>query len=160
MIFKLDHTPCGIIGNCILTSGYFALGPHVGHIEYLQFAAKLRTYNHGKYRHVVAINGDQATISKYGYLPIPAKDRAIVIHALSCVDDVFIYDEDNVAYPIRTLQPKLFINAGDRGQSNANKEEMQECMNTDCIPIWAGLRKIESTHNLIENIALSHKIHQ
>lgn len=73
----------------VFTNGVFDL-LHVGHIRLLQFARAQGD------RLVAAINSDaSAARAKGPDRPIvPAHERAEVLRALRCVDDVQIFDED------------------------------------------------------------------
>nr|AQS31713.1 hypothetical protein [uncultured archaeon]AQS31815.1 hypothetical protein [uncultured archaeon] len=103
-------------GKIVIASGYF--DPlHIGHIEHLQLAKEIAGEN-GKL--IVIVNNDKQARLKKGYEFMPLKERAEIVKALACVDDVFIsIDEDkSVIKSIRAVHEKyganIFAKGGDR----------------------------------------------
>lgn len=93
----------------VATSGYF--DPlHIGHIEYLELAKKLGE------KLVVIINNDHQAALKKGRAFMPAEERAKIIAALRCVDEVVIsIDQDaTVCKTLEMLKPNIFAKGGDR----------------------------------------------
>jgi len=67
----------------VITSGYFD-PVHVGHIECLELAKELGD------KLIVIVNNDHQAHLKKGKAFMPVHDRAKIIQALSCVDEVFM----------------------------------------------------------------------
>jgi cytidyltransferase-like protein len=98
-----------------IVSGYF--GPlHTGHLDLFEAARERRGYL------VVIVNNDRQQILKKGRLIQPDADRARIVSALRCVDDVLVAVEDGPGidgsfdllrerYPDAELE---FCNGGDR----------------------------------------------
>ena len=88
----------------VLTNGVFDL-LHVGHLRLLHFAR-----NQGEWL-VVAINSDASARRLKGpNRPItPAEERREALFALSCVDDVQIFDEDTPELLIMRLRPDVLV---------------------------------------------------
>jgi len=92
----------------VFTNGCFDL-IHYGHIKYLQKAKELGD------RLVVAINSD-ASVKKLkgsGRPVINELDRAHVISALDCVDQVVIFSEATPLKLIRKIKPSFLVKGGD-----------------------------------------------
>lgn len=92
----------------VFTNGVFDL-LHPGHVRYLQAARA-----HGDVL-VVAVNSDRSVRANKGpSRPItPARERAELLAALSCVDAVVEFDEDTPAEIIRRLQPDVLVKGAD-----------------------------------------------
>jgi len=93
----------------VVASGYF--DPiHVGHIEYLEMAAKL-----GDKLVVIVNNDNQATLKK-GAPFMTEEDRLKIVSSLKCVDEVFLsIDEDpTVCKSLQAVNPDIFAKGGDR----------------------------------------------
>ena len=88
----------------VFTNGVFDL-LHVGHLRLLHFAR-----DQGD-RLIVAINSDaSARRIKGPRRPIiPAQERAEMLFALRCVDDVQIFEEDTPEPLIRRLLPDVLV---------------------------------------------------
>ena len=88
----------------VLTNGVFDL-LHVGHLRLLHFAR-----NQGDWL-VVAINSDASAglIKGPGRPVVPAHERAEMLRALRCVDDVQIIDDDTTELLIRRLRPVVLV---------------------------------------------------
>jgi cytidyltransferase-like protein len=98
-----------------IVSGYF--GPlHTGHLDLFEAARERSGYL------VVIVNNDRQQVLKKGRLIQPDKDRARIVAALRCVDDVLVAVEDGPGidasfdvlrerYPDTELE---FCNGGDR----------------------------------------------
>lgn len=85
---------------------------HVGHIEMFQKARALGD------RLVVILNADVWLMKKKGYVFMPEQERKKLLEALRDVDEVFLYKPNplvmDVSGALRTLQPAIFANGGDR----------------------------------------------
>ena len=93
----------------VAVSGYF--DPlHVGHIEYLEMAAKLGD------ELVVIVNNDTQASLKKGKSFMEESDRVRIVQALKCVDRaVLSVDTDrSVCESLRLVAPNVFANGGDR----------------------------------------------
>ena len=96
----------------VVASGYF--DPiHVGHIEYLELAAKQGDWL------VVIVNNDKQAKIKKGKSFMPEEDRVKIVSSLECVDEVFLsIDEDSsVCKSIEKIEPHIFAKGGDRFSS-------------------------------------------
>jgi len=105
------------------TSGVFDL-LHPGHVEYLEDARAQCDVL------VVAVNSNSSVRAIKGdHRPIcDERDRARVVAALTSVDLVFLFSEENNASNIRLLKPDLYLKAGEyseRGLTSAAIVEEQ-----------------------------------
>lgn len=106
-----------------LANGCFDLF-HVGHIRYLHAAKQLG----GKL--VVAVNADESVrkLKGDGRPLMPAAERAEILSALSDVDAVVIFEEDNVRALIREIRPDVQVKGTDyTHQSVPERETVIEC---------------------------------
>lgn len=92
----------------VLTNGCFDL-LHVGHITYLEAAARLGDVL------VVAINSDESVRAIKGQSRplIGERDRARMLAALTCVDHVVIFTEPTPHSVLRALRPDVLVKGGD-----------------------------------------------
>ena len=92
----------------VFTNGCFDI-LHPGHTRYLRAARELGDYL------VVAVNSDRSvTAIKGPERPVFNEQvRAELLAALSCVDTVFIFDEDNPLKVIQYLLPDILVKGGD-----------------------------------------------
>ena len=96
-------------GRTVVASGYF--DPiHVGHIEYLEMAAKFGD------KLVVIVNNDNQAALKKGAPFMTEEDRLKIVSSLKCVDEVFLsIDEDStVCRSLQAVNPDIFAKGGDR----------------------------------------------
>lgn len=91
----------------VFTNGCFDL-LHVGHVAYLQEAARLGDIL------VVATNSDRSVRNLKGPArPVIAEqDRAAMLVALECVDFVTIFDDATPCAMLRTLRPDVLVKGG------------------------------------------------
>lgn len=92
-----------------MASGYF--DPiHVGHIEYLEMAAKLGD------KLIVVVNNDNQAALKKGAPFMTEGDRLKIVSSLKCVDEAFLsIDEDpTVCRSLQAVSPDIFAKGGDR----------------------------------------------
>ncbi|MCD5316128.1 D-glycero-beta-D-manno-heptose 1-phosphate adenylyltransferase [Kineosporia babensis] len=92
----------------VATGGCFDL-LHRGHITMLQQARALGDLL------VVCLNSDESVTRLKGH-PRPivtAADRAAVLSALGCVDEVVVFDEDTPEQILDLLRPDVFVKGGD-----------------------------------------------
>jgi rfaE bifunctional protein nucleotidyltransferase chain/domain len=82
---------------------------HVGHARYLADAAA-----HGDFL-VVAVNDDAGTrrMKGEGRPVVPARDRAMLVAALSCVDAVLLFPDDTVERVLREIRPAVHAKGTD-----------------------------------------------
>ena len=88
----------------VFTNGVFDL-LHVGHVRLLQFARAQGDHL------IVAINSDASASRVKGpdRPVVPAHERAEVLRALRCVDDVQIFDDDTPELLIQRLRPDVLV---------------------------------------------------
>ena len=95
--------------NVVFTNGVFDI-LHPGHVRYLQAARALGD------KLIVAINSDRSvrTLGKAPNRPInPEHERAEVLRALACVDEVVIFDEPDPHAIISKIQPDILVKGSD-----------------------------------------------
>lgn len=92
----------------VFTNGCFDL-LHLGHVGLLEQARALGD------RLIVGLNSDQSVRAiKGAWRPlVPQGERADVLRALRCVDEVVIFDEPTPARLIEELQPDVLVKGGD-----------------------------------------------
>jgi D-glycero-beta-D-manno-heptose 1-phosphate adenylyltransferase len=97
----------------VFTNGVFDI-LHPGHVRYLQAARALGD------KLIVAINSDRSAraLGKSADRPInPENERAEVLRALACVDEVVIFDEDTPHEVIKKIQPDILVKGADWGEN-------------------------------------------
>jgi D-glycero-beta-D-manno-heptose 1-phosphate adenylyltransferase len=97
----------------VFTNGVFDI-LHPGHVRYLQAARALGD------KLIVAINSDRSVraLGKSSNRPInPENERAEVLRALACVDEVVIFDEDTPHEIITAIQPDILVKGADWGEN-------------------------------------------
>ena len=91
---------------------------HIGHVRMMQEAKKLGD------KLVVILNNDNWLKKKKGYFFMPQDERAEIIKALACVDEVMLtrHPENpadmSVCESLLELRPDIFANGGDRTDKN------------------------------------------
>jgi D-glycero-beta-D-manno-heptose 1-phosphate adenylyltransferase len=106
-----------------LANGCFDL-LHVGHVRYLHAAKQLGG------RLVVAINSDESVrkLKGEGRPLMPAGERAEILAALSDVDAVIIFSEDDVRALVREIRPDVQAKGTDyTADSVPEKDVVIEC---------------------------------
>ena len=96
----------------VFTNGVFDI-LHPGHVRYLQEARALGD------RLIVGVNSDRSVraLNKAPGRPINSEDeRAEVLRALACVDEVVIFDEDTPHEIIAKIQPDILVKGADWGE--------------------------------------------
>jgi rfaE bifunctional protein nucleotidyltransferase chain/domain len=95
-------------GRIALANGCFDV-LHVGHVRYLQGAREEAD------RLLVGVNGDASVrrLKGEGRPVLPAADRALLVAALSCVDFVVVFEEDDVRGLIAALRPEVHCKGTD-----------------------------------------------
>lgn len=92
----------------VFTNGCFDI-LHRGHIRYLNQAKALGDVL------IVGVNSDSSIQRLKGPdRPINSvEDRVDVLSALSCIDDIVVFDDDTPCNLIRTIRPNVFVKGGD-----------------------------------------------
>jgi D-beta-D-heptose 7-phosphate kinase/D-beta-D-heptose 1-phosphate adenosyltransferase len=92
----------------VFTNGCFDI-LHVGHVSYLEKAAKL-----GKHL-IVGLNDDASVRRLKGETRplVHELDRAKILASLACVDAVVIFHEDTPEKLIKTIRPDILVKGGD-----------------------------------------------
>ena len=96
----------------VFTNGVFDV-LHPGHVRYLKEARALGD------RLIVGINSDRSVraLGKGPHRPInPEHERAEVLRALACVDEVVIFDEPDPHAIIARIQPDILVKGADWGE--------------------------------------------
>ena len=127
----------------VAASGYF--DPlHAGHVEYLEFAKKLGDIL------VVILNNDEQAKLKKGKSFMPFEERAKILNALECVDEVFfsIDKDESVCESLKKVNPDIFAKGGDRFVNEIPESPICRELGIDIID---GLgEKIQSSSDLIK----------
>jgi D-glycero-beta-D-manno-heptose 1-phosphate adenylyltransferase len=130
----------------VFTNGVFDI-LHPGHVRYLQSARALGD------RLIVGVNSDRSAraLRKAPGRPINSQDdRAEVLRALACVDEVVIFDEDTPHEIIKTLQPDILVKGADWGENAIVGRDIVEARGGKVVRIE--LAEGYSTTKIIERI--------
>lgn len=106
----------------VFTNGCFDL-IHVGHVTYLEKAARL-----GKHL-IIGLNNDASVRRLKGETRplVHEVDRARVLAALACVDAVILFGEDTPAELIKEIKPDVLVKGGDyKAEDVVGKEDAGE----------------------------------
>ena len=92
----------------VFTNGCFDI-LHRGHVLYLQQAAMLGQHL------VVGLNSDASVRRLKGETRplVHEEDRAVLLSALGCVDEVVMFTEDTPAELLSVLRPDILVKGGD-----------------------------------------------
>jgi len=110
----------------VVSGGFDPL--HAGHVAMMQAAKNQCDHL------TVLLNSDAWLLRKKGYVSVPYEQRAAVVLALRCVDDVIpaVDDDDTVTQSLRELRGQFypedtitFMNGGDRGRDNVPEAEVK-----------------------------------
>jgi D-beta-D-heptose 7-phosphate kinase/D-beta-D-heptose 1-phosphate adenosyltransferase len=113
-------------GTVVATGGCFDV-LHPGHISTLQRARQLGDML------VVLMNSDTSVRRLKGESR-PAQreaDRAAVLRALECVDEVVVFDDDTPVRALRRLRPDVFVKGGDYSATQIPE--------TEAMASWGGI---------------------
>lgn len=132
-------------GTVVATGGCFDL-LHVGHVRTLEAARALGDCL------VVLLNGDRSVRALKGpERPLVSElERAAMLKALGCVDEVAIFDEPEPSKALRLLRPDVWAKGGDYA--------MDELPEHEAVASWGGRTAIlpylegRSTTRLIEEV--------
>ncbi|NUO90141.1 MAG: D-glycero-beta-D-manno-heptose 1-phosphate adenylyltransferase, partial [Dermatophilaceae bacterium] len=106
---RADDGPFDAAGPCVVaTGGCFDL-LHAGHVATLRAARALGD------RLVVCLNSDASVrrLKGDGRPIVPQGDRARLLLALECVDEVVVFDEDTPVDVLRRVRPDIWTKGGD-----------------------------------------------
>ena len=94
-------------GRVVFTNGCFDM-LHIGHVRYLEAA---REYGDVM---IVGVDSDESFRRHKGRNPLfPQHDRAEMLRALSCVDEVRIFEEGTLVKLIEEIQPDVLVKGED-----------------------------------------------
>jgi rfaE bifunctional protein nucleotidyltransferase chain/domain len=132
-------------GTVVATGGCFDL-MHAGHVALLQAARALGDCL------VVLVNSD-ASVRRLKGRDRPyqtAADRAAVLRALACVDDVIVFDEDTPVDALERLRPEVFVKGADYSIDQLVESDVMARWHgqTVVVPYLAG----RSTSRLLERM--------
>lgn len=130
----------------VFTNGCFDI-LHRGHVTYLQQAAALGGHL------IIGLNSDDSVKRLKGAArPVNSEaDRAFLLAALSCVDDVVIFGEDTPEALLSCLRPDVLVKGGDyrvdevAGRAYAGRVEILPFV--DGYSTTAAIRKIQQAGN-------------
>ncbi|MDY6971840.1 MAG: D-glycero-beta-D-manno-heptose 1-phosphate adenylyltransferase [Thermodesulfobacteriota bacterium] len=133
----------------VFTNGCFDI-LHPGHIRYLFAARALGNYL------TVAVNSDRSVRAIKGPKRPILKEQARmeVLAALSCVDSVFVFDEEDPLRVIRYLLPDTLVKGGDWAEEEIIGADVVKKAGGEVkrIPFVEGF----STTDVIENVLALH----
>ena len=118
----------------VATGGCFDL-LHAGHVATLQAARRLGD------RLVVCLNSDASVRRLKGEdrPVVPERDRARLLAALDCVDDVVVFDEDTPVHVLAQLRPDIWVKGGDYAE-----DDLPE---SDLLATWGGRTVVVPFHD-------------
>ena len=126
---------------------------HIGHLRMFNEAKALASEFTGKL--IVIVNNDEFLLEKKGYVFMPWDERAELISALACVDNVIQANDDDrtVCETLKELRPDIFANGGDRGVNTTPEAKL--CEELDIELMWnIGGGKVRSSSNLVREISM------
>lgn len=128
----------------VFTNGCFDM-LHVGHLTTLEFAKQQGDVL------IVGINSDSSVRQLKGPTRpiIPQEERARMIKALRCVDQVIVFDELTVERLLREVKPDVYVRGG---TSVLNEKELLACR-SDCTITVAPASNDVSTTTILGRIA-------
>ena len=105
---ELAERAAALAHPVVMTNGVFDI-LHRGHVLYLQQAAMLGDHL------IVGLNSDASVKRLKGETRplVRQEDRAVIMSALGCVDEVVIFDEDTPHELLSVLKPDILVNGGD-----------------------------------------------
>ena len=130
----------------VFTNGVFDI-LHPGHVRYLQEARALGD------KLIVGVNSDRSVraLNTAPGRPINSEEeRAEVLRALACVDEVVIFDEDTPHEIIGKIQPDILVKGADWGEQAIVGRDIVEAKGGRVVRIK--LAEGYSTTKIIERI--------
>jgi rfaE bifunctional protein nucleotidyltransferase chain/domain len=120
---------------------------HVGHVRYLQAASQEADVL------VVAVNDDRSVreLKGEGRPILPAADRAALVAALGCVDDVVVFPETTVGPLLEALRPDVHCKGTDYTIDSVPEREIVKAYGGRTAIV--GDPKNHSTRDLLARIA-------
>lgn len=136
----------------VATNGCFDI-LHAGHVRYLEEARALGD------RLVVGLNSDRSVAELKGPgRPVNEQhNRAMVLSALRCVDDVCIFDGLRCADFLTAAFPDIYVKGGDYTEETMDKEERAalECAKIVFVPLIPGCSTTGIIRKLVGQVAES-----
>lgn len=119
---------------------------HVGHVRYLADAA-----GHGDFL-VVAVNDDAGTRRLKGAdRPVmPARDRALLVAALACVDAVLTFEDDTVEGLLRELRPAVHAKGTDYARDTVPERDVARALGIETV--IAGDPKTHASREVVARV--------
>lgn len=139
----------GILRTVMCSGGFDPL--HAGHLDYLEAA-----HQYGPV--VVVLNSDAWLVKKKGYCFMPWADRARILMALRCVNNVLSVDDQNgtVVRALFDYHPIYFANGGDRTEANPDEDAVCEELNIKQL-FGIGGDKVASSSEMVDSAFLAHR---
>jgi rfaE bifunctional protein nucleotidyltransferase chain/domain len=136
-------------GTVVATGGCFDL-IHPGHVGVLEAARRLGDCL------IVCLNSDESVRRLKGTgRPLQGEqDRATVLRALRCVDEVIVFDEDTPVEALRALRPDVWVKGGD--YAGIELPEAAVLAEWGGIAVTVPYQPGRSTSNLVELAGLAH----
>lgn len=130
----------------VLTNGVFDI-LHVGHISYLQEAAKLGDFL------IVAVNSDESVKRLKGPLRplMPERERAEILSAIEGVDAVVVFRENTVESLLRAVRPDVHAKGTDYTKESVPEKEVAEELEIEVAIV--GAPKDHSVTDIVEKIS-------
>jgi len=118
---------------------------HVGHIRYIQHAAKFGDV-------VVLLNSDAWLRRKKGFVFMPFEERAEIIRSIKGVVGVMPVDDTDgsVRKGLIELQPDYFAKGGDRGRENTPEQDICDVLGITMLWSIGGDDKIQASSRLVD----------
>jgi len=119
---------------------------HIGHIRLFEAAKALGDHL------LVVLNCDAWLVRKKGRAFMNQEERAEIIRAFRCVDEIFILesDQDHVGEAIEKFRPAIFANGGDR-RNDQDIPEAEVCRRLGVAMVFnVGGDKLRSSSELLK----------
>ncbi len=119
---------------------------HTGHLGMLEQARRLGDCL------VVLLNSDASVrrLKGAGRPIVGEADRAALLRALACVDDVVLFDEDTPCAALERLRPDVFAKGGDYGAEALPEQTAMSSWGGQCVLL--PYREGRSTTNLMQEV--------
>lgn len=130
----------------VLANGVFDI-LHVGHVSYLQEAARLGDFL------IVAVNSDESVKKIKGPLRplVPERERAEIISMIEGVDAVVIFGESNVESLLRAIKPDVHAKGTDYTKETVPEKDVAKELGIEVAIV--GSPKEHSVTEIIERVA-------